>query len=179
MRPRFCFHVPIGAAEVVRRIEARLAEPNRPCGGAVAANHQVIELRVLERDRHFWSPALSVTVAEDGSSGGSCVHGLVGPNPNLWTLFAMSYMGLALLFVFVGIFGWIQWWLGLDPWGLYVVPVLLLGLVGMYGLSRLGQRWAAPQTIVLRHFLEEVLELPPGERLTTDRDPYHEKPGAP
>jgi hypothetical protein len=120
----------------------------------------VVELRVLERDRHFWSPALSVTVAEDGDGRGSVVHGLVGPSPNVWTLFAMTYMGLLTLLMFDSIFGLVQWWLGLHAWGLYGVPALILALVLMYSLSRIGQRLAAPQTILLRGFLESAIGAP-------------------
>jgi hypothetical protein len=161
MRPRFRLPVSLGTAEVVERLEARLAAPGCPCRGTVAGGHRVIELKPLESERHFWSPTLSVTVAEDRESGGSLVHGLVGPNANLWTLFAMSYMGLFTLLVFVGTLGLVQWGLSLRPWGLYAVPLLLVALLLMYGLSLLGQRLAAPQTLALRRFLEETLEPDP------------------
>ena len=176
MRPRFRLSVPMTPAEVVARLEEQLNRPDCPCDGAVAANHQVVELRVLERDRHFWSPALSVTVAEDGDGRGSVVHGLVGPGPNVWTLFAMTYMGLLTLLMFVGIFGLVQWSLGLHAWGLYGVPALILALVLMYGLSRIGQRLAAPQTFVLRDFLESAIGAPGIERSVTGRNPDRESP---
>jgi len=75
-----------------------------------------------------------------------------------------------------GIFGFVQWWLDLPPWGLYVAPVLVLGLALMYVSSRIGQGLAAPQTLMLRHFLEDALDLPDSEREVTVRDPYHERP---
>jgi hypothetical protein len=158
MRPRFRLSVPIGAEQVVARLERELREPGCPCRGTVAEGHRVIELRPPESERHFWSPTLSVTVAEEPEGKGSLVHGLVGPNANLWTLFAMSYMGLLTLLVFVGTLGLVQWGLSMRPWGLYAVPLLLLALMAMYGLSLLGQRLAAPQTDALRAFLEGALE---------------------
>ena len=111
-----------------------------------------------------------MTVGRDEDGTGSVVHGLVGPNPNLWTLFAMTYMGLLTLLMFVGIFGLIQWSLDLYPWGLFVVPVLLVALGLMFGVSRIGQRLAAPQTAILRHFLEDVLSAPPVEAADAERD---------
>ena len=160
MRPRFRLPVSVGPDRVIERLERRLAHPDCPCAGAVAGNHQVVELNVLKRERHFWSTSLSVTVSAAEEGAGSVVHGLVGPNPNLWTLFAMTYMGLLTLLMFVGIFGLIQWSLDLNPWGLFVVPIFIAAMVMMFGLSRIGQRLAAPQTSMLREFLEDVLSAP-------------------
>lgn len=165
MRPRFRHSVPIGADQVIELLERHLAQPDCPCRGAVAGNHRVVELNVLQRDRNFWSPSLSVTVADVEDGQESVVHGLVGPNPNLWTLFAMTYMGLLTMLMFVGIFGLIQWWLDLYPWGLFIVPVLLGAVVLMFGVSRVGQHLAAPQTAMLRKFLEDVLSAPSVERV--------------
>lgn len=174
MRPRFRLEVPQPPDGVVGRIDERLKRPGCPCRGLVADKHHVVELKVLEQDRHFWSPALSVTVTPDDSGTGSVIHGLVGPNPNVWTLFAMLYMGILTFLIGTGIFGLIQWSLDLPPWGLYVVPVLLLAMLLMYGASRGGQKLAAPQTVMLRGFLEEALELPEDQREVVKRDPYHE-----
>lgn len=157
MRPRFRLSVPGTAEEVVARLESELADPGCPCRGTVAEGHRVVELRPAEEERHFWSPILSVTVAEDPEGGGSLVHGLVGPDASLWTLFAMSYMGLLTLLVFVGTLGLVQWGLSMRPWGLYSVPLPLLALIGLYGLSLIGRRLAAPQTTMLRAFLERAL----------------------
>jgi hypothetical protein len=164
MRPRFRLSVPGGPEEVVARLERELAAPGCPCRGTVAEGHRVVELKPPESERHFWSPTLSVTVAGDPEGKGSLVHGLVGPNANLWTLFAMAYMGLLTLLVFVGTLGLVQWGLSMRPWGLYALPLLLLALTGMYGLSLLGQRLAAPQTDALRAFLERVLAAGDGVR---------------
>ena len=49
-------------------------------------------------------------------------------------------------------------------------------LLALYGVSRAGQRLAAPQTAMLRRVLEEALDIPEGERALTDRDPYHSRP---
>jgi len=173
MRPRFRLPVPISPDQVIERIEQQLEQPDCPCRGAIAGNHQVVELNVLERDRNFWSPSLSVTVSESTDGSGSAVHGLVGPNPNLWTLFAMTYMGSLTLLMFVGIFGLVQWWLDLYAWGLFGVPVLIVVMGLMYLLSRIGQRLAAPQTAMLRHFLEDTVGAYPVERAVADRDRYH------
>ena len=159
MRPRFRLAVAMAPDEVVARLGELLRRPDCPCAGVVADRHHVVELRVHQRERHFWSPTLGVTVAGDAAGRGSVVHGLVGPSPNVWTLFALTYLGLTTLLLGVGIFGLIQWWLGLEPWGLLGVPVLVAVWASMFAFSRAGQRLAAPQTRMLRSFLEEALEV--------------------
>jgi len=173
IRPRFDLSVPLSAAEVVSRLEARMNQPDSPCGGMVADEHQTVDVHVCERHQHYWSPALSITVTDDEDGEGSRIHGIVGPNPGVWTLFAMLYMGVLTFLMGLTIFGLIQWWLDLTPWGLYLMPVLILALVAMYVVSRIGQKMAAPQTVLLREFLEETLGIPVAEREEVRRDPYH------
>jgi hypothetical protein len=175
VRPRFRLQLALSADEAVRRIEQRLGRPECPFVGTVAAGHRIVELRLPERDRHTWSPVLSVTLLEAESGRGSVAHGLVGPGPGVWTMFAMTYMGLLTAIGFVGIFGLVQWSLDLRPWGLYVVPGLVLAAAAMYGVARVGQRLAAPQTVLLRRFLEETLDVPESARAITEHDPYHQR----
>lgn len=160
IRPRFRLELPLPPAAVVAAIVARLAEPGCPCWSMQSEQHRLIELRVLEEERHFWSPALSLTVSEDEEGGGSVVDGLIGPNPNVWTLFAMLYMGLLTMILFAGILGLVQLALGEPLWGLWATGALLAALAGAYGLSQVGQRLAAPQTATLRRVLGEALEGP-------------------
>jgi len=157
IRPRFRIEVSLTPDEIVERVSERLRRPDCPCAGAVADRHHVVELRVHERDRHFWSPTLGLTVVAAAGRSGSVVHGLIGPSPSVWTLFALSYLAMSVLLLGVGIFGLIQGWLGLEPWGLLGVPVLAVVWASMVAVSRTGQRLAEPQTALLRQFLEEAL----------------------
>ena len=161
------------------RFRQGLERSQCPCRGEIADRHGVVELRVLERDRHFWSPALSLTVADAADGQGSVVHGVVGPNPEVWTMFALSYIAMFTLSSFAGTFGLVQWWLGERPWGLWAFAAVAVIVVLMVATSRVGQRLAAPQTAMLRHFVEEVLDAPEAERAVTELDPYHERPAEP
>ncbi len=178
VRPRFHVPVPFSPGVALERILGRLERPDCPCRVMKSEAHRMIELRVLKHERHFWSPALNVTVQKDDAGDGSVVEGLVGPNPNVWTLFAMLYMGLVTFTMFAAIFGMVQWSLDEWPWGLWVTAGLVLALALLYGLSQVGQRLAAPQTAMLRHVLEDALELPEAERAITDYDPYHARPAS-
>jgi hypothetical protein len=178
VRPRFRLRLQLAADEILARITERLARPDCPCEAMISDAHRLVELRVRKQDRHFWSPALSVTVSEGDRGAGSVVDGLIGPNPNVWTLFAMLYMGLWTMLMFAGIFGLVQWTLDRWPWGLWVTGALAVALALLYLVSRVGQHLAAPQTAMLRHVLEEALDLPQAERSLTDDDPYHGRAAA-
>jgi hypothetical protein len=157
----------------------RVERPDRPCRVLVSGTHGVVELCVNDDERRAWSPVLAVTVSQPEAGQGSEVHGLVGPNPNLWTLFAMLYMGLWTGVMFAGVFGLVQWSLDQSPWGLWVTAGLVAALAALYAASRAGQHLGAGQTAALRRVLEDALELPVAERALTRRDPYHEEPAAP
>ena len=158
IRPRFRIALPLSTSAVLEGLASLLSVADCPCRVMSSEAYQLLELRVHEDARHLWSPMLSVTVSEDESGDGSIVDGMVGPNPNIWTLFAMLYMGLLTMLVFAGILGAVQWTLGEPLWGLWITAGLLVALAGAYGLSQVGQRLAAPQTALLRSVLEDALE---------------------
>jgi hypothetical protein len=173
LRPRFELHVRWDADAVVRRFQQRLALPDSPCRGMVADLQRVIDLRVRPEDKHLWSPALGLQIepAEDGE--GAVVHGLIGPEPGVWTGIAFAYVGMATGVLFLLTLGTVQWSLDHQAWAFWLAGLLLFGIASVWLVARTGQRLAAPQTAQLRHFLEEVLELPREEQARTDADPYH------
>lgn len=148
--------------------------PDCPCRGMVADLQRVIDLRVQPEERHLWSPALNLHVepAEDGD--GSVVHGLIGPEPGVWTGIAFATVGIGTGLLFLLTFGTVQLSLGHSPWALWLAGILAIALLAVWAISRTGKRLAEPQTVVLRHFLEDALELDPDERRHTDADPYHD-----
>ncbi len=173
VRPRFRILQPQPPDAVIARIVEHLKRPDCPCKTMVSNPHGLVDLRVRESERHMWSPALAVTVSKDKSGEGSVLDGMVGPNPDVWTFFAMLYTGLWTFIMFALIFGVVQWSLGHSPWGFWLTAGLTVLMLFAYASSQVGQRLAAPQTAMLRHLLEEALDLPDAERAVTDYDPYH------
>ena len=175
LRPRFAWHIPIDPDEVVRRVELRLGQEGTPCRGYIAAQQRVVDLRVLEADKHLWSPALGLQIEEDPEvEGGSIVQGLIGPEPAGWTAIAFCYVSIIAGLLFTLTLGVVQKFLGDYAWSFWIAGALMLSMVGVWWVARAGQKLAAPQTLVLRHFLEEVLQVDESQRLRTDADPYRE-----
>lgn len=161
--------------EVVRCIQARLALPDCPCRGFVAELQRVIDLRMPPEEKHLWSPALGLQIeADPEQEGGSVVHALIGPEPAVWTAIAFCYVALITGLLFTVTFGAVQNFLGQSPWAFWLAGFMLLAMLAVWWIARAGKVLAAPQTVVLRHFLEDALGLDRSQRELTDADPYHE-----
>jgi hypothetical protein len=157
LRPRFEMELPLTAAEAVARLRARLAEDGCPCRGMVADQQRHVDLRVHRAEQHLWSPALAMEI-RDREEGGSRVHALVGPNPSVWTMVAFSQLALITAALFLFTLGGVQLLLDRPPWALAAGGAALLLVAAVWLAARIGQRLAAPQTALLRRFLEESFE---------------------
>lgn len=123
-----------------------------------------MELMFKPEYRHYWSPRLSLEF--EGQEQKTVIRGLIGPHPNVWTMF-MALYGVCVLLSFVGaMLAYSQWSLGQSPWGMYGVMGACGGAMLLYMASLLGQRMALEQTIRLRRALEESLASLP-EKLRT------------
>ena len=85
------------------------------------------------------------------------VHGLIGPHPNNWTLYAFLYITIGCLTFFGSIFGCVQWLLDMPAWALWALPGGILLSALMYALSQAGQRLAEEQTRHLHRLVREAL----------------------
>lgn len=143
-----------------------------------------LELSVPAAERRFWSPCLSVeveTVPEPGDAGpvaagrpgayggaaatahpggtpgASIVRGLVGPRPEVWTMFAAIHALLLFVAVTALMIGAAQATLGESLAILWWCPISLSLMAGLYAGSQLGQHLADDQTTRLREFLHEAV----------------------
>lgn len=156
IRPRFRLTIPGRVEEVIARVQSVADKPESRCVSRVVDNH--VDITVVREDRHRWSPCVQLEFrAVEASDRETIVDGLVGPHPNLWTMFACINMTIALVVVFGLMMGVSQLSLGNNAWGMWTVlgGVILLGV--MYGASQIGQRLAAEQTRLLTSLVEDAL----------------------
>ncbi|MBT8485927.1 MAG: hypothetical protein HKO59_14905 [Phycisphaerales bacterium] len=153
IRPRFKMVVPGTVDEQIALVAAAVARQNSRCVSRVLGNH--VEITVVREDRHRWSPCVQLEFRT--SDEGTIVDGLIGPHPNVWTLFAfvnitiLSAIGLGLML------GLVQLSLGQTAWGLWTVLGGTVLLAASYLASQVGRRFAAAQTRQLIALLEEAL----------------------
>lgn len=151
IRPRFSQNFD----ETPDRMQARIVEEvgkaeERPPGSRVEVKNfpGYVTLRIPEEDQHFWSPLLNLSLETD-DEGRTVIHGIYGPNANVWTIFLYGYLLIGSLTLFSGLLGISQWVVGVNSWGLIIFGVLAGLLIGLYLLAQFGQKLAARQTYLL------------------------------
>lgn len=154
IRPRFIQIVEIdpeaAREQIVRRIESETSRCE------VRSFPGYVTLLIPEKDQHFWSPQLSLSL-EATAEGRTVIHGIYGPNANVWTLFLYGYLLVGSLGLFAGIFGCAQWIVGQTAWGLIVLGALVTIAIGLYFLAQFGQKLGARQTYLLHLTYEAAI----------------------
>jgi len=157
VRPRFQQLVPQDLETVQARIAQHLGREDSPC--LVKSFPGFLSLRVLEKDAHFWSPQLHLSL-EPAENGQTLVQGIYGPNPNVWSLFLYAYLLTGSVGLFAGLFGFSQWLIGHKPWGLWVLAATMAGAASLYLVAQLGQKLGAWQTFQLHQAYQSAIGQP-------------------
>lgn len=153
-RPRFELETTAGVDELAQAFSHALRK--RPDVRGRVFSSDRVELFVPKDEAHAWSPQVTLIFSAVPPTG-TFIRGIVGPSPQVWTLYATLYGLSALGVVAATVFGLTQWFLGGQPLALLGIPasMLLSGLV--YGASFVGQGLGSEQTYRLRRFVEEVV----------------------
>ncbi|MEM8557702.1 MAG: hypothetical protein AAGG50_07750 [Bacteroidota bacterium] len=150
MRPRLDVVLPRPPADLLTQLRFNLADPQSACVGRVVGRH--VQLFMRDDLRHTWSPFLDAEVEQHPD--GARIRGKFGPHPSVWTFFVLCYAVSALVAATGLILGGVQWSLGMDAWGLVLVPICALVAGGTYLLALTGQRIGAEQVDELEQFVE-------------------------
>ncbi len=122
--------------EIVEKVKIILAENNDKIVGRITHNH--IRIRIVEKNRHFWSPQLSLNLEETGL--GTEVRGLYGPKPDIWLGYMFVYFFLGFATLVVSVIGLSRYNLGLSSYILWAIPFVLGGVFVLWASSRAGQK---------------------------------------
>ena len=112
IRPRFNQVLDFDGESIRRKIAGQVESD----GGRVELKSfpDYLCLRIPEKDRHFWSPRLNLSI-EETADGHTRIEGTYGPNANVWGLFLYAYLLIGTLGTFAGVFGFAQWMIGMRP----------------------------------------------------------------
>lgn len=155
VRPKFEMTSSKTMEDIITLVKEKLKTNTHNLHGQAMQDH--ITIRVNRSHRHYWSPQLSVLMYREPEDVTTRIIGVYGPMPNVWTLFALVYLAVGVLFVFIAIIGFSQQALGNDSSILYVLPVLAAIAIGMYIFSQMGQKLGAAQTYAIHYFFEEAI----------------------
>ncbi|MCB0730338.1 MAG: hypothetical protein KDC88_04830 [Ignavibacteriae bacterium] len=154
LRPRIKIVTQLNKNEVIEKIKQKVEDPNTPCKGWAKEGYALI--CAPENDRHIWTPQLNLQI--DETEEGTEVRGVIGPSANIWTAFAFTFSILGFI-TFVALF-WGLSRLSLDYSAdiLWVVPIALLIIFGVYMLARIGQQLSRNEVKQLKEFVETTLQ---------------------
>lgn len=155
IRPRFELYSEKNVEDIIHLINDRLKNNKYHLYGIAMQDH--ITIRVKSDHKHFWSPQLSVLLQREDADTETKIIGVYGPMPNVWTMFAFSYLALGTLFIFISIVGFSQRTLGNDHSILWSLPAMAIATIVLYLTSQMGQKLAAPQTYAMHYFFQEAL----------------------
>ncbi|MFC2123270.1 hypothetical protein ACFLU5_00545 [Bacteroidota bacterium] len=153
IRPRFIQTSNENPEEIYNRFKIRLTEEDSPITGIAIPEH--IILKIPPDQKHYWSPQLSLSLEK--KNGVTLIRGLYGPNPNVWATFFFGYAALGIIALFTSMIGLSQWFLGLEAYSLWAIPVCLLIALILYLIAQAGQKVGAQQMYELHHFYEKII----------------------
>ncbi|MCW8848825.1 MAG: hypothetical protein OQJ81_02510 [Melioribacteraceae bacterium] len=154
LRPRIKFISQLPKEEIINRIRENAQDPNTEFTGWAKDSYALIS--VPENEKRVWTPQLNLQI--DEIEEGAEVRGVIGPSSNVWTAFAFTFSLLGFV-AFVSLF-WGLSRLSLDFSAdiLWLVPISLLLIVGVYMVARIGQQLSRNQVKQLKRFIESILE---------------------
>ena len=117
-------------------------------------------LRIHERDRHFWSPRLNLSLEANDSGKSTIVRGIYGPNANVWSLMLFSYLIVGFLGIIAGVIGLSQWMIGTTSWGFWLLGAAAVVLAILYLVAQVGQKLGAQQTFIIHQAYESAVGKP-------------------
>ena len=156
IRPRFKAKYRLRPEEVGELVQKHLATIHCGCSAQVLPNF--IVMNICAQNKHFWSPQLSISFeADEEDDSFTIIRGLYGPNPTVWAFFTYGYAALALIGIFVGMYGSSLYSLDKDASILWVLPVLGVLAITLYIIAQFGQKIGAEQMFTLHHFFEDSI----------------------
>lgn len=163
IRPRFALKIDSDTETALQHVAQRLKEEKTVVGER--SGHYIF-LRTPSWESHYWSPEMTVRIEVEEFTDFTKVACLVGPRQVVWALWAFIYSSIALVTIFGGIFGYVQYTQeGSSSW-LYAIPIGIVLISSAFMAAKFGQRKGRDQMLHLVSFLYHSLsEITPVDRI--------------
>lgn len=154
IRPRFRLESDKTPDELKSLLEEALRQRDDICKGSIVDYH--VMLRIPKAQQHYWSPQLHLEL--EAREKGTLIRGLYGPKPGVWTMFVFFYSAIGFLTLLGLIFGLSQLMLKMNAFGLWIVPVGCVLLIGLFIISKIGQKLGHQQMQQLKAFVDKAIQ---------------------
>lgn len=135
-------------------VRVLLAEAPANIQAKVIGNHVILD--IVGEDVHFWSPQLNFRIEENEEiSGSTTVAGLIGPRPNVWTLFMFVYFSVGIAGFFISTYGISRYMVGEFSYTIWGLPLAGLFMLTAYQAGKFGERLGADQVELLKQFVRD------------------------
>lgn len=155
IRPRFRLKINCNADEAIEHVSKRITEDKTVSG---LKSNKLIFIKTPSWVAHYWSPELTVRIEKLDYLDYTTVSCLIGPRQSVWAMFAMIYAGIILSACFAGMFGIVELMRYGSSYFIWIVPIGILALIGVYLGVQNGQRKGRNQMLHLVSFLYHTLE---------------------
>jgi hypothetical protein len=152
IRPKCKLNTDIPPCKVIEEIKSMLSKTDK-INGKIIDNQ--IYLMMPEKELHYWSPELRLTVKENKS--GATINGVAGPNGKVWATFLVFYGLAIMLLIFGGILGLSQWMLNINSVWLWSIPASVILYILIFVAAKHGQQLGRDQLLKLRYFLDRAV----------------------
>ena len=154
LRPRIKIFTHLKKNDILKKLSDELTDSRNHFTGWAKEGYALITLP--DQEKRIWTPQLNLQI--DDHEDGSEVRGVIGPGASVWTAFAFTFSILGFI-AFVSLF-WGLSRLSLDYSAdiLFLVPVALIMIVGVYILARIGQQLSRDQVKELKNYIENVVD---------------------
>jgi hypothetical protein len=155
IRPRFSLKVGCDPEKAIQHVEDSIYKDKTVSG---ERSDTLVFLKTPSWEQHYWSPEMTVRIEIEEWTDYTTVSCLVGPRQSVWAMWAFIYSAFALVTVFGGIFGLVQYQEeGSSPW-LWAIPIGTLLISSAFIAAKFGQRRGRDQMLHLVSFLYHTLE---------------------
>lgn len=156
-RPRFKVYTKATKNELITLIKKHLESKTKTVGGY--ANQEFAMVRLRKDKDKYWAPQLQIRWEEDEDHPGvNVVRGVIGPRPNIWTMFMFFYGLSGALIITLGSYAVSEYYVkGSSVW-IWSIPFAVLLALGTYIATKVGQSIAKEHLIEINNFVDEIFE---------------------
>ncbi len=154
-RPRFKVYTKASKDDLIHIIKHQLALQTKEFGGYANKEFAMVRLR-KDKDK-YWAPQLQIRWEQDEEHPDYiAVRGVIGPRPNVWTLFMFFYGLAGALIITLGTYAISEYIVTGKSYWIWAIPFALLLGGGTYLATKIGQKIAKEHLHKINQFVDEL-----------------------